>query len=127
MPAIIVPGIGSMMVPVTIAQAGPPAVRRYIEFMIAGIGNSNTRAASAFFAWCDSFGLALAAIEPVHVTAWIETMKQQAGAPDLKDRVSVPTIKQRLAAVRALFDAPVVDQVVPVNPAPPPCEDRAIR
>ncbi len=122
LPAVIVSGVGRVPVPATIAQAGEPAVRRYIQFMTAGIGNRNTRAAyaraaSAFFAWCDGFGLALAAIEPVHVAAWIETMKDQIDAPDPKDRLSVPTIKQRLAAVRSLFDALVVGQVVPVNPA----------
>ena len=121
-PAIIVPGVGRVTVPATIAQAGELAVRRYIAFMTAGIGNRNTRAAyaraaSAFFAWCDGFGLALAAIEPVHVAAWVETMKDKIDAPNPKDRLSVPTIKQRLAAVRALFDALVVGWVVPINPA----------
>lgn len=46
-------------------------------------------------------------IQPLHVAAWIE---------DLGTTLSVPTVKQRLAAIRHLFDWFVVQQVVPVNP-----------
>ena len=47
-------------------------------------------------------------MQPIHVAAFIEELGQSQ---------SVPTVKQRLAAIRALFDWLVVGQVVPVNPA----------
>lgn len=47
-------------------------------------------------------------IAPLHVAAWIEELGRE---------VSAPTVKQRLAAVRHLFDWLVRMQVVPVNPA----------
>jgi site-specific recombinase XerC len=50
----------------------------------------------------------IAAVQPVHVATWIE-----AGTRDL----AVSTIKQRLAAIRHLFDWLVISQVVPVDPA----------
>jgi integrase len=50
----------------------------------------------------------IAAVQPVHVATWIE-----AGTREL----AAPSIKQRLAALRHLFDWLVNGQVVPVNPA----------
>jgi site-specific recombinase XerD len=50
----------------------------------------------------------LAQVEPVHVAAFVETQLQQN---------SRPTVKQRLAALRMLFNWMVVGQVLPVNPA----------
>jgi site-specific recombinase XerC len=47
-------------------------------------------------------------IQPVHVATWIE-----AGTREL----AAPSVKQRLAAIRHLFDWLVTGQVVPVNPA----------
>jgi site-specific recombinase XerD len=47
-------------------------------------------------------------VEPLHVAAWIEAQALTASAP---------TVKQRLAAIRHLFDWLVVGQVIPVNPA----------
>jgi len=48
----------------------------------------------------------LRAIAPLHVAAYIRTHPG-----------SVPTVKQHLAAIRALCDWLVVHQVLPVNPA----------
>ena len=103
-------------VPAPVMDAGDVAARRYVEFFAANIRNPNTRAAYAratgdFFAWCDRHGLALAAVQPVHVAAWIEGLSQVG--------LSAPSVKQRLAAVRMLFDWLVVGQVVPHNPAAP--------
>lgn len=111
---LAVAGIGKLVVPVTIAREGERAATRYVEFFTAFIRNRNTRAAyaraaSGFFAWCDRLGLALPAIGPVHVAAWIEELS--------RDGRSAPTVKQHLAAVRMLFDWLVVGQVVPHNPA----------
>jgi site-specific recombinase XerC len=67
------------------------------------------RAVRAFLAWCEAQGVAsLIDVEPLHVAAWIEAQALQASAP---------TVKQRLAAIRHLFDWLVVGQVIPVNPA----------
>ena len=50
----------------------------------------------------------IAAVQPVHVATWIE-----AGTREL----AAPSVKQRLAAIRHLFDWLVTGQIVPVNPA----------
>jgi site-specific recombinase XerD len=85
---------------------------RFADFFTANIRNKNTRrayfrAACAFAAWCEARGLhTLAAVKPVHIAAYIETMT-----------AAKPTVKQHLAALRMLFDWLVVGQVVAVNPA----------
>jgi site-specific recombinase XerD len=61
-----------------------------------------------FFRWCESSGLALDQIGPVHVAAYIERLGKD---------LSRPSVKQQLAAIRMLFDWLVVGQVVPFNPA----------
>lgn len=106
---------GALAVPTTVADAGEAATRRYVEFFAAQIRNPNTRAAYAraasdFFGWCERHGLALHAVGPVHVAAWVEGLGR---------KLSAPSVKQRLAAVRMLFDWLVVGQVVPHNPAAP--------
>ena len=73
--------------------------------------NRNTRAAYAracwqFFDWCTAHGLELTTVRPFHVAAWIEDFPG-----------SKPTIKQKLAAVRMLYDFLVVRQITPSNPA----------
>ena len=94
-----------------IVDAGPAAVERFLEFFAAAIANDRTRAAygqaaGQFLAWCEARGLGLRAIAPLHVEAYIRTHPG-----------SVPTVKQHLAAIRALCDWLVVHQVLPVNPA----------
>lgn len=92
----------------------PVAAKRTVEFFTAHIRNPNTRrayawAASQFSDWCAEHDLVdLAGIEPVHVAAYVET---------LQTRLSAPSVKQHLAAIRMLFDWLVVGQVVPHNPA----------
>jgi site-specific recombinase XerD len=106
--------IGSPVLPALVAAAGERASVRFIEFFAANIRNPHTRrayarAAEEFLAWCASIGLSsIASVEPVHVAAWIE-----AGTREL----SAPSVKQRLAALRHLFDWLVTGQIVPVNPA----------
>jgi len=93
--------------------APPDARTRALEFFAAHIRNPNTRraylaAAADFSAWCEGRGIAsLGAVGPMHVAAWVEA---------LGTRHAVPTVKQRLAAVRALFDFLVVGQVIAANP-----------
>ncbi len=100
--------------PAIVAAADHHAQRHFLEFFAATIRNAHTRRAYArgvgdFLDWCAARGVvALAQIQPLHVAAWIE---------ELGRTVSVPTVKQRLAAVRHLFDWLVRCQVVPANPA----------
>src|SRR5271170_6411436 len=108
-----------------IANAGDHAARRFLEFFAASIGNENTRmayyrAVCSFFAWLDQYRIGdLADIEPLHVAAYIKTLKvSAAGKPAVKEReASKPTVKQHLAAIRMLFDWLVVGQVLAINPA----------
>ena len=89
------------------------SARRFWEFFGANIRNANTRrayvtAAYRFADWCEAQGLALGAVEPLHVARYIEQL----------GRVVAPaTVKQNLAALRPLFDWLVVGQVLPSNPA----------
>jgi site-specific recombinase XerD len=100
--------------PALIAAAGDKAGMRFLEFFAARIRNPNTRraygsAVAAFLAWCEDNQVpSIAAVQPLHVAAWIE-MQQQVHAAS--------TVKQRLAALRHLFDWLVTGQVMPVNPA----------
>ena len=88
-------------VPVLIAAAGDRAGMRFLEFFAANIRNPHTRpayarAAEEFLAWCASGGVpSIAAVQPVHVATWVE-----AGTREL----AAPSVKQRLAAIRHLFD-----------------------
>lgn len=99
--------------PKLIQNAGSAAMRRFIEFFTANIRNKNTREAYArnvaqFCAWCDDRNFSLELLEPIKIAAYIEELGQ---------RVSKPTVKQHLAAIRVLFDYLVIGQIVPINPA----------
>ena len=104
----------SLGVPALIADAGDQAVRRFLEFFAATIRNTNTRMAYyrtvvRFFAWCDHHQLGeLAAIEPLHVAAYIEGLQRA---------YAKPSVKQHLAALRMLFDWLVTGGIVATNPA----------
>jgi site-specific recombinase XerD len=71
-----------------------------VEFFTAQIRNRNTRraygrAAAEFLAWCEQkHVLSVAAIQPTHVSGWIEAQTKAHAAP---------TAKQRLAALRHLL------------------------
>jgi integrase/recombinase XerC len=97
-----------------LATAGEHAQTRFLEFFAANIRNRNTRRAYAqatreFLAWCESAGVAsVADVRPLHVAAYVEQLGRERSAP---------TVKQRLAAIRHLFDWLVTGQVIPVNPA----------
>jgi site-specific recombinase XerC len=100
--------------PALIAVAGARASYRFLEFFTANIRNPHTRRAYAraaveFFDWLAARGVReLAAIESVHVAAYIEQLAKARSAP---------TAKLRLAALRHLFDWLVIGQIMPVNPA----------
>jgi integrase/recombinase XerD len=98
-------------IPELIAAAGAQVTETYIDFFTATIRNRNTRAAYVracwqFFDWCAAHDLELTTVRPFHVAAWIEDFPG-----------SKPTIKQKLAAVRMLYDFLVVRQITPSNPA----------
>lgn len=102
------------IVPDLVVSAGEQASIRFLEFFASTIRNPHTRRAYAravadFCAWCGDAGArSIAEVRPLHVAAWVELQTRERAAP---------TAKQRLAAVRHLFDWLVTGQVMPVNPA----------
>ncbi|SMF55368.1 Site-specific recombinase XerD [Azospirillum oryzae] len=106
--------VSSLVLPSLVAAAGERASVRFLEFFAAEIRNPHTRrayvwAAGEFLAWCEAAGVpSLTAVQPLHVATWIEGLMRSHTAP---------TAKQRLAAVRHLFDWLVIGQVVAINPA----------
>ncbi len=100
-------------VPSVIRDAGPDAIRRFVEFFTANIRNPNTRAAYSrairrFCGWAERHKLSLSQVEPVLVAAYVEELQRHYG--DL-------SVKQHLAAIRVLFDYLVTGGVLRVNPA----------
>jgi site-specific recombinase XerC len=100
--------------PAIVQAAGGRAGLRFLEFFTARIRNPHTRRAysrtvAEFLAWCEAQGvMSIAAVQPLHVSAWIE----------LQTRThSAPTVKQRLAVLRHLFDWLVTGHVIEINPA----------
>ncbi len=98
----------------SIFTARPETRKRLRDFFSSHIRNRNTRraymeAVRQFSAFCAQHGIEdLAQVEPIHVAAFVEDQLREH---------SKPTVKQRLAALRMLFDWMVVGQVLPVNPA----------
>jgi integrase/recombinase XerD len=98
----------------SVFTARPEARTRMRDFFSSHIRNKNTRrayleAVRQFSAFCAEHGIVdLAQVEPVHVAAFVEDQLREH---------SKPTVKQRLAALRMLFDWMVVGQVLSVNPA----------
>ena len=101
-------------VPAVLARADERTRTRFLEFFTVHLRNPNTRAAygraaACFLAWCEGRGLReFAAVQPIHVAAWVEELQATRAAP---------TVKQHLAAVRMLFDWLITGQAVPLNPA----------
>src|SRR5271157_1375945 len=106
--------ISSPTFPALVAAAGERAKVRFLEFFTANIRNPHTRrayyrAAEEFLTWCASTGVpSIAAVQPVHVATWIEASTRSLAAP---------SVKQRLAALRHLFDWLVNGHIVEINPA----------
>ncbi|MFL9935408.1 tyrosine-type recombinase/integrase [Paraburkholderia sp. RL18-103-BIB-C] len=98
--------------PALVVSAGERAGVRFLEFFASAIRNPHTRrayarAAADFLDWCAGAGVtSITAVQPLHVAAWIERQTQTLAAP---------TVKQRLAAIRHLFDWLVTGQIVPHN------------
>lgn len=104
----------SVAPPALVVAAGERAGIRFLEFFASAIRNPHTRrayarAAGDFLTWCAGAGVpSITGVQPLHVAAWIELQTQT---------LSAPTVKQRLAAIRHLFDWLVTGQIVPHNPA----------
>jgi site-specific recombinase XerD len=104
----------STALPALIAVAGDRASMRFLEFFAANIRNPHTRRAYAravgeFLAWCDDNQVrSITDVQPLHVSAWIEAQTR---------KLAAPTVKQKLAALKHLFDWLVTGQVIPSNPA----------
>jgi site-specific recombinase XerD len=104
----------ALQLPALVAAADDKVRASFFEFFAANIRNKNTRRAYAqatreFFTWCEGAGVAsIADIIPLHVAAYVEQLGRERSAP---------TVKQRLAAIRHLFDWLVTGQIMPVNPA----------
>ena len=98
----------------SIFTARPEARERMRDFFSSHIRNANTRraymeAVRQFSTFCTEHGMSdLTQVQPVHVAAFVEAQMKLH---------SKPTVKQRLAALRMLFDWMVVGQVIPTNPA----------
>jgi integrase/recombinase XerD len=111
-PELIVRGASTSLPSVFTVR--PEARTRMRDFFSSHIRNKNTRrayleAVRQFSAFCAVHGIEdLSQVEPVHVAAFVE---------DQLRMHSKPTVKQRLAALRMLFDWMVVGQVLAVNPA----------
>lgn len=110
MSGLVLTGSITAHVPALVSQAGERAGVCFLEFFTATIRNANTRrayarAVNSFLTWCHSVGVPdLAAVAPLHVATWIELQTQT---------LSAPSVKQRLAALRHLFDWLVVGQIGP--------------
>lgn len=100
--------------PALVAAAGERAAYRFLEFFTAQIRNTHTRRAYAravaeFCAWLDTYALpSIAAVSSIHIAAYVE---------ELGRSHSAPTVKQRLAAIRMMFDWLATGGVLPFNPA----------
>lgn len=94
--------------------SSPTIHARMADFFAAHIRNVHTRraymeAVRQFSVFCAERGIVdLIQVQPIHVAAFVEQQLEHC---------SKPTIKLRLAALRALFDWLVVGQVLPANPA----------
>jgi site-specific recombinase XerD len=110
----LAPITSSASLPALIAVAGDRASMRFLEFFAANIRNPHTRRAYAravgeFLVWCDDHQVrSITEVQPLHVSAWIEAQTRELAAP---------TVKQKLAALKHLFDWLVTGQVIPTNPA----------
>jgi site-specific recombinase XerC len=93
---------------------GEESISGFLKVFISEITNPNTREAYAravadFLRWCHQRGMNdPREIRPTHIGDWLE---------ELGRSLSVPMIKQRLTAVRCLFELMVTGGLMTANPA----------
>lgn len=111
LPTVITAG---PVVPALVAVAGDTAAYRFLEFFTAQIRNPHTRrsylrAVADFMQWLEARGLPdIRAVSSVVVSDYVEALQQ---------RHPAPTVKQRLAGIRMMFDWLATGGVLPFNPA----------
>jgi site-specific recombinase XerC len=98
--------------PAVVMVAGKRAALRFIEFFAAEIRNPNSRrayyrAVCDFFIWCETVGWRLSGA----VRCTWPPISSVYGRT-----LSSPSAKQRLAAIRMVFDYLVLGQAIPTNP-----------
>jgi site-specific recombinase XerD len=104
------------VVPAIVADTHRDAGERFLEFFAATIRNANTRSAymnavGDFLRFGPVADLgSLAEVRSIHVSAYIES---------IGERFAPQTVKQRLAALRGLFDWLARHGVLETNPAAP--------
>ena len=108
---VLLPGLDR--IPTMFRDAGENASRRFIEFFTVTIRNRNTREAYGravrdFCDWCEKRKVSLHEVSPFLVAAYVE---------ELGTKIDRPSVKQKLAAIKMLFDWLVTGQIVPMNPA----------
>ena len=90
-------GIDQPRLPALIAAAGERAGIRFLKVFASTIRNPHTLRADAsavadFRTWCEEHAApSIAAVQPLHVAAWMEGQTREHSAP---------TVKQQLAAIR---------------------------
>jgi len=99
------------VMPPIIANAGPKAEARVVDFFAGQLRNANTRAAyvralSEFLGCAQARGFSLGTISPGFIGAYLDALT-----------FSLATKKQHLAALRAFFDWLVTGHIVESNPA----------
>lgn len=115
-PTVIEASAFGTIVPAIVADTHRDAGERFLEYFAATIRNANTRAAymnavADFLRFEPVAGLgSLAEVRSIHVSAYIE---------GIGDRFAPQTVKQRLAALRGLFDWLARHGVIETNPAAP--------
>lgn len=107
--------VGSQAVALKVLlEDGEESVKSFLKLFIVEIPNANTREAYAravanFLGWCHARGLHdLTEIRPMQVSDWMA---------ELERSYSLSMIKQRLMAVRYLFEWLVTGQQIAANPA----------
>lgn len=106
--------INASSLPSVLSAGGERVRMRTWEFFAAQIRNRNTRdayqrAVAQFCWWLEARGVdAITDVQPLHVAAFVD---------ELTLTQSAPTVKQRLAAIRAFLDWLVTGGLMPFNPA----------
>src|SRR6266851_9195830 len=106
----------AVFLPAPLFAPTPKAAKRVLEFFFTQVENDHTRnaylnATRRFAAWCEAHGIReLAAVEPIHVAAFIKDLQTKLFPPRTK-LFTPPTVKQHLAALRMLFDWLVIGHV----------------
>jgi site-specific recombinase XerD len=107
------PAVEGVALPPLVLAAGEGAARAFLYFFVAHIRNRHTRRAYArqardFLAWCEARGLGdVRQVRTEHAAAYVEALA--------RGRLETSSVKQALAALRALFDWLVVRQAVPAG------------